>query len=301
MDAKISRCFEGQQRLIGIGRRLRKNPSTPGSPQIPQNACATLKAFHTFPHAELTPDIPSRSSELDQYCTVEYRAVMIKENPSIGAVTPLPLNEGGFNMQCQLPYGLHLTHVKSAMLDFLFFLGIINKSLASSQIQPLEAFLMPANFSGIVGEFMGVAIPKYCPRLVRNRYHNGHPDLVPVGIYVDDACLHGGKGIEIKASRHISGWQGHNAEDVWLMVFVFDNSSPREIIQGAPFKSFRFLKVIGAQITKSDWNFSGRSATSRRTITASVTRTGFKKMETNWLYRADPSERPTRSSKKPLL
>ena len=259
------------------------------------------KTVDYFSLAKLAPDIPSRPTELDEYFTVEYRAVMTKENPPISAVMPLPLNEGGFNMQCQLPYGLHITHVKSAMLEFQFFLGIINKSLVSSQIQPLEAFLMPANFSSIVGEFMGAAIPKYCPMLVKNRYHNGHPDLVPVGIYVDDACLHGDKGIEIKASRHISGWQGHNAEDVWLMVFVFDSSSPREIIKGTPFKSFRFLKVIGAQITNSDWNFSGRSATSRRTITASVTKTGFKKMETNWLYRADPRDRPPRSSKKPLL
>jgi len=51
-------------------------------------------------------------------------------------------------------------------------------------------------------------------------YHNGHPDLIPKGKFEKDACQHGSEGIEIKASRHSSGWQGHNAEDIWLMVFV---------------------------------------------------------------------------------
>ncbi len=269
----------------------------------------TLSAAHAGPpHAIPSPrrvcvrpdpiSIPSRPSELDEYCTVEYRAEMTKEIPLIRAVMPEPLNDGGFNKQCQLPYGLQITHVKAAMLEFQSFLKIINKSLVSSQFHPLEAFLMPANFSSIVGEFMGTAIPKYYHGLARNRHHNGHPDLVPVQTYADNAVLHGDKGIETKASRHINGWQGHNPEDVWLMVFVFDSSTPREIIDGTPFKSFRFLKVIGAQITKSDWTFSGRSGTSRRTITASVNKAGFEKMEANWLYRADPGDRPPRSSKK---
>ncbi|MGA2065355.1 MAG: hypothetical protein ABSG86_10310 [Thermoguttaceae bacterium] len=71
------------------------------------------------------------------------------------------------------------------------------------------------------------------------------------------------------------------------MVFVFDANSARDAsLQIAP-KPFRFLKVVGAQLAKSDWNFSGRSETSRRTITASVTRTGYEKMEANWLYRSE--------------
>ena len=44
--------------------------------------------------------------------------------------------------------------------------------------------------------------------------------------------------------------------------------------------------VCGALLEKSDWLFAGRSETSRRTITASVTRTGYDKMMANWLYKA---------------
>ncbi len=44
--------------------------------------------------------------------------------------------------------------------------------------------------------------------------------------------------------------------------------------------------MYGAQIEKADWNFAGRSETSRRTITASVTTSGFQKMIANWIYKA---------------
>jgi len=63
------------------------------------------------------------------------------------------------------------------------------------------------------------------------------------------------------------------------MVYVFDANSSRDEAQGIEPKQFRFVNVIGARLDKSDWQFSGRSSTSRRTITASVKRSGFEKME----------------------
>lgn len=151
---------------------------------------------------------------------------------------------------------------------------------------------MPANFSGIVGEFMTATLPKYYKTIVKNNYHNGHPDLIPVGVFAKDACLHGDKGIEVKASRHLSGWQGHNPENVWLMVFVFESNRPRDEALEKPAIPFRFLKVVGAELTQDDRQFSGRSATSRRTITASAKRSGFDKMEANWIYRATKPPSP---------
>ncbi|MBI2804540.1 MAG: hypothetical protein HYX68_06100 [Planctomycetes bacterium] len=172
------------------------------------------------------------------------------------------------------------------MEEFVDFLGFVNGQLNTRQIERLESFLMPANFSSMVGEFMAAAIPKYSDLLIRNRYHNGHPDLLPKGLYPGDSILHAPQGIEIKASRRKRGWQGHNPEDVWLMVFVFDANSSRDGAQSIDPKPFRFVKVLGAQIGKDDWQFSGRSGSSRRTITASVKRSGFEKLEFNWIYRA---------------
>ena len=205
----------------------------------------------------------------------------------VAACMPVPLNAKGFNPKAFIPCGLKPAHIRRSMQDFLDFLGFVNAQLHTKSIERLESFLMPANFSSMVGEFMAAAIPKYCRTTMRNKYHNGHPDLLPTGHYPGDSILHGSDGIEIKASRHTSGWQGHNPEDVWLMVFCFDSNTSRDSGRGIESRPFRFVKVVGALLTKSDWQFSGRSATSRRTITASVKRSGFDKLEANWIYRAE--------------
>ena len=144
---------------------------------------------------------------------------------------------------------------------------------------------MPANFSSIVGEFIISSIPKHCPAIAKNQYHNGHPDLIPTGRFSDNSVQHSSEGIEVKGSRYISGWQGHNPEKVWLMVFVFDSNRPIDAIKGIEAKPFRFVKVVAASLEKDDWSFAGRSETSRRTITASVKSSGLEKMNANWIYR----------------
>ncbi len=202
------------------------------------------------------------------------------------ACRPVSLDLSAFNPQAVLPYGLTTEHVYRAMSDFVNFLGFINGRLRAKGIERLEVMLMQANFSSIVGEFVSSTIPKYCPTLAKNQYHNGHPDLVPTGMFPRNAAQHADEGIEIKGSRRASGWQGHNPEEAWLMVFVFGSNTPPDQARGIEPRPFRFLLVAGARITKSDWRFSGRSETSRRTITASVTRSGYDKMLANWIYRA---------------
>lgn len=170
------------------------------------------------------------------------------------------------------------------MSEFVTFLGFINQQLYTKDMPRLETMLMAANFSSVVSEFMTTAIPKTCTTLVKNRFHNGHPDLLPAGVFENDAVQHSTTGMEVKASRYQRGWQGHNAEDVWLLVFVFESNRPADASKSIAPKPFQFLRVVGAQLTKADWAFAGRSATSRRTITASIAPTGFKKLTDNWIY-----------------
>ncbi len=198
-------------------------------------------------------------------------------------LSPLPVKSSGFNKDCTLPYGLETAHVRSAMEEFIRFLSFINHQLYRNDLSRLEDFLMPANFSSIVGEFMCAIIPNHCEALSKNRYHNGHPDLIPRGNFPDDAVQHTAEGIEVKSSRYSSGWQGHNPESVWLMVFHFkSSSSSRKEPVSVP---FQFRGVYAAKLEESDWGFSGRSANSRRTITASVKKSGAEKMKANWVYK----------------
>lgn len=199
------------------------------------------------------------------------------------ACIPKPITTVSFNPNCVLPYSLTVEHISQAMKDFLDFLGFINQQLHTREIPRLESFLMPANFSSIVGEFMNITIPKYCSTLVKNQYHNGHPDLIPTGMYPNNAVQYATEGIEVKVSRHASGWQGHNPESVWLMLFYFDSNTVNDKSRGIGPKPFSFRGVYAAKLEKEDWTFSGRSATSRRTITASVNQSGVEKMKSNWV------------------
>lgn len=202
----------------------------------------------------------------------------------VDACHPITVEVSAFNEEAVLPYGLTVSHLQTAMQAFIDFLGFINQQLHTRGLTRLESFLMPANFSSIVGEFMNETIPQYCPTLERNQYHNGHPDLIPVDMFDGNSVQYTQEGIEIKASRHKSGWQGHNPEAVWLLVFHFDSNTVRDKTLDVSPKPFQFRGVYGARLEEEDWNFSGRSETSRRTITASVNRHGVAKMKDNWVY-----------------
>jgi hypothetical protein len=111
---------------------------------------------------------------------------------------------------------------------------------------------------------MTAGIPKHCPTVVKNLYHNGHPDILPAGKYPKDQAQHAGvDGIEIKASRYAQGWQGHNAEDAWLMVFVFQSGRLGPKVKGTP--AFKFLLVAGALLSKKIGDFlAGRKPAAER-------------------------------------
>jgi hypothetical protein len=120
--------------------------------------------------------------------------------------------------------------------------------------------------------------------MVKNKHFNGHPDMIPAGRFPGDAVQHAMEGIEIKASRYERGWQGHNPENTWLMVFIYDSNRTTDYETNP--KPFQFVQVLGERLIKTDWLFSGRLGASRRTITASVTPTGYAKMAANWIYKA---------------
>ncbi len=211
---------------------------------------------------------------------------MAPQDTEKAACTPIPVYRRDFNRNAQLPYGVTVRHLYLAMSGFLDFLGFINGQLNNQGMPRLESMLMPANFSSIVGEFMISTIPQHCPRIVKNRYHNGHPDLIPAKRFPNDSVQHASSGIEVKESRYRRGWQGHNPENTWLMVFVFDSNRPQDTGTDTPRRPLRFLQVLGARLEEEDWQFSGRSTASRRTITATVKPSGYNKMVDNWLYQA---------------
>lgn len=192
-----------------------------------------------------------------------------------------------FNNKATIPFGVTVDHVYATMKEFTDFLGFIDSQLCAKDMLRFEEMLMPANFSSMVSEFMTATIPKHCKSVVKNTYHNGHPDILPAGKHKNNAAQHAGAdGIEVKASRYLKAWQGHSVEDVWLMIFMFASGRPSDAHKGIKPIRFKFLAVYGAMLTKADWKEAPRNPESRRTATASVLATGYEKLVANWIYKA---------------
>jgi hypothetical protein len=122
-------------------------------------------------------------------------------DPESLACTPKAFDPTGFNPSAILPYGLTTAHLAGAMTDFLDFLRFINSRLNDEKLPRLESIIMSANFSSLVGEFMNAGIPKYCKTLVKNRYHNGHPDMISAGCLPGESIQQAAEGNEIQSSR----------------------------------------------------------------------------------------------------
>ena len=203
------------------------------------------------------------------------------------------LHPRGFNHGLKLPYGLRVAEVRAAIEEIYDFLHNVNRFLTERGWDRLEETLMAATFSGVISEMVVQSTSKQSASLVRNEYHNGRPDLLPEGIYPNDAVLQGREGIEVKASRNDSGWQGHNVESGWIMVFQYAVDLQTEPVEDR--RPTTFVRVLIARLSENDWGFSGRRGASRRTPTASILRSGMEKLSVNPLY-LDPTYEPGRRS-----
>ena len=187
-----------------------------------------------------------------------------------------------FNRHVILPYDLSIGEVRAGMLEVYEVLHDINRILFDRSASRLEDTILGNSLSGIISELLVKSIADKSPSLIRNEKVGGHPDLLPIGYYDSSEILHGSDGIEIKSSIQKGGWQGHNPEDAWIMVFRYQVDTVTLPIENrAP---TRFIQVLLAELQQEDWSFSGRRGTSRRTPTASITKTGMHKLRSNPIY-----------------
>ena len=185
------------------------------------------------------------------------------------------------NRKASLPYGLTIDEVARAVSETYRLFNGLNKFLTSSGFRPLEELLLGNSLSGILSEFLVKNIARVSQSLVANLRVGGHPDLLPKGHYSSNMILKGDEGIEVKSSIQKGGWQGHNPEDSWLLVFryIVGKQDENQVVP------LTFVEILCAKLTKKDWSFSGRKGESRRTPTASITSSGVDKLRSNFVYR----------------
>jgi len=192
------------------------------------------------------------------------------------------LHPKGFVSQAKLPYDLRVAEVRAAMDDMYDFLYNVNSFLTARGYDRFEEMLAGAAYSGVMSELVVQSLSKQSATLVANQWHNGRPDLIPVGRYGEMGVLRGEEGVEIKASRYESGWQGHNIERGWIMIFQYRIDPESDPVERR--EPTKFERVLCAYLEEDDWSFSGRREGSRRTATASIRRSGTEKLERNPVY-----------------
>jgi hypothetical protein len=191
------------------------------------------------------------------------------------------LDASYINRKVKLPYDLTVDEVSKAVSETYRLFNGVNNYLNTNGFRPLEELVLGNSLSGILSEFIVKNMARGSASLVANLKIGGHPDLLPKGVYSSNLVLKRKEGIEVKASIHQGGWQGHNPENCWLMVFRYAVGK-QEDGQVLP---LTFVEILCAKLTKKDWFFSGRKGRSRRTPTASITTTGLDKLRNNFLYR----------------
>lgn len=203
---------------------------------------------------------------------------MPAHGPRIDRATP---KDDGFNNEAVLPYSLRLEDFRLAMLDVYDLLHDINQALVTRGIRRFEETVRAAIFSGVLSDTIAASVARHSRALTENRFHNGHPDLIPLGVYPHNRVQSGHEGVEVKATKGRGAVDTHGARDAWLVVFRYKVDSETEpAIDRAP---TRFIEVLLAQLSREDFRRNDRGELGTRT--ASPNRVGMKKLRTNWIYR----------------
>jgi hypothetical protein len=124
------------------------------------------------------------------------------------------VNTKWLNRSAQLPFVLRLKDFEIAMQDVNDFFYDVNLGLDERGLQRLDDMLQPAIMSGILSDMLTTSLAKHSRSLTVNLYHNGHPNLVVIGIYPDNKVKAGSDGVEIKATLNGGGAvDTHGARD----------------------------------------------------------------------------------------
>lgn len=196
-------------------------------------------------------------------------------------------HERRFNPDAKLPYGVTPDEVRTAIKEFYDFYDDLNQFLLREDHGRLETVLRANNaLSDFIGNVATEELANSSDALIVNQKPDGFPDLLPRDhdAYAEQGyeVHHGEHGIETKCSKSNGGWQAHNNEEAWFVIFRYERGDPEADIQDmAP---IRFTQVLAANLTEEDWSHSGRSGDSRRTITSSIIASGMHKLRSNPIY-----------------
>lgn len=196
-------------------------------------------------------------------------------------------NEDWFNPNASLPYGVTPGEVRTAIKEFYDFYDDLNRFLMREDHGRIETVLRANNaLSDFIGNVATEELAQASDALIVNQKQDGFPDILPVDndeyAAEDYEVHHGEEGIETKCSKSNGGWQAHNNEEAWFVVFRYERGDPDDDLH--KMNPIRLVQVLAGSLDEDDWSHSGRSEDSRRTITSSIIASGMYKLRSNPIY-----------------
>ncbi|MCO8267447.1 hypothetical protein NKF06_12825 [Haloferax sp. AB510] len=202
-------------------------------------------------------------------------------------MTTPQFEERYLNPNATLPYGVTPDDVADAIKEWYDLYHGINEFLHSEGHHNIENLLRANNaLSDFVGDILTDNLAEASDVLIKNQKQDGFPDILPIdneAYAADDYRVHhGDEGIETKCSQQNGGWQAHNNESAWFVIFRYAPID-REV-DPAEMAGVEIIQVLCAKLEEEDWSHSGRSGDSRRTITSSIIANGMDKLRSNPVY-----------------
>lgn len=193
------------------------------------------------------------------------------------------VNPSGFNSAAAWPYALRPAVLQIAMEDIYEMLYNVNDALIGRGLLRLEESIRGAIYSGMLSDLLTEAVAKHSTGLTKNGFHNGHPDLIPVGRYAHDSMQSADEGVEVKTTKGRGAVDMHGARPGWYCIFRYEaDYDTQPVVNRAP---TRFTEILLAQLDVGDFRHNARGALGTRT--ASPHRQGIAKLRAGWVYR-DP-------------
>jgi hypothetical protein len=198
------------------------------------------------------------------------------------SVKKAAMDPKGFNEHLKLPYNLRIDDFRVAIQDVYDFFFDTNQFLVEKGLSRLDDFIRPAIMSGFLSDMLTDSLGKHSRSLVRNLYHNGHPDLLVNGVYENNAIKSGEKGVEIKTTKHKrAAVDFHGGRDQTLVVFVYTTDTKTEpAVRRAP---MTFTGVYLTQVFEKDFKRYERGELGTRT--SSLTNDALNRLRQNWIYK----------------
>ena len=187
-----------------------------------------------------------------------------------------------FNRDADLPFELRIQDFELAMQDVYDFFFDVNSHLIGKGLQRLDDMLRAAIMSGLLSDMVTASLAKHSRVLTENLYHNGHPDLIVQGAYIDNSVKSGTEGVEIKTTRKAGGAvDTHGARSQWMCVWVYDVDNQSEPARDR--QPMRFTEVYLGQVDIEDFRKNARGELGTRTAT--LHKDGIKKLRENWIFK----------------